>query len=51
MWGDTEEEEMTLVKTFPEGESCVSIRMGITGLDSSEDVGMAGCGGESGLRA
>lgn len=44
--GDVQEGEMTLVKKLPEGESCVSLSMGITGLDSSEDVGMAGCGWE-----
>lgn len=44
--GDAQEGEMTLVKKFPEKESCVSIRMGITGQDSSKDVGMAGCGWE-----
>lgn len=44
--GDIQEGEITLVKKFLEGESYVSIRTGITGLDSSEDVGMAGCGWE-----
>lgn len=44
--GKVQEGEMTVVKKFPEGESCVSQSMGTTGLDSSEDGGMAGCGWE-----
>lgn len=49
--GDIQEGEMTLVKKFPEEESCVSIRMGITGLDSFKMWAWLDVGGKSGLVA